>query len=193
MKSGIQNGMVLARVVICEDHSSVMQPYGNFFTGTRVINDLALHPKYPLQVLAALGDGTVAVFELEDDSNSVGPICIEIGAFLADESLTYPSVNVLTFSPDGKTLVTGGADRKIRFFEYDFVDPGRVTGNFTPYKILEPLQVVVECLTFSTNCNFLLASGYGKNKAVVINLIKGAAIQEKRVLETGDHIVRGSI
>merc|ERR550534_3109970 len=78
MKSGIQNGMVLSRVEKCEDQSLLLQPYGNFFTGTRVINDLVLHPKYPLQVLAALGDGTVGVFELEEVSSGVGPSCVEI-------------------------------------------------------------------------------------------------------------------
>jgi len=194
MKSGIQNGMVLVRVEQSEDNSSLLQPYGNFFTGTRVVNDLALHPKYPLQVLAALGDGTVGVFELEEVDGSKGPICLEIGAFIADENPTYPAVNVLCFSPDGTTLVTGGSDRKIRFFEYDFVDPRRVTGNFEPYRILEPLQVVVECLTFSFKGNFLLVSGYGKKKAVILNVVdKSVKSPEPRVLETGDHIVRGSI
>lgn len=193
MKSGIQNGMIFAQVEEYEDNSLILQPYGNLFTGTRVVNDLALHPEYPLQVLAALGDGTVGVFELEEVSGSGGPTCIEVGAFVADESPKYPGVNVISFSPDGKTLVTGGVDRKIRFFDYDFVDPRRVTGNFSPYLILEPLQVVVECLSFSSSGKFLLVSGYGKKKAVVINLEKKDATPKQLLLETGDYIVRGSI
>lgn len=193
MKSGIQNGMILTQVEKSEDNSLILQPYGNFFTGTRVVNDLLLHPKYPLQVLAALGDGTVGVFELEEVSGSGGPTCVEVGAFIADESPKYPAVNVISFSRDGKTLVTGGVDRKIRFFEYDFVDPRRVTGNFSPYRILEPLQGIVECLSFSSNGNFLLVCGYGKKKAVVVNLEKSDTKPEQHLLETGDYVVRGSI
>jgi len=218
MKSGVANGFCLAGVAPptggnpgTTGKSRQIRAYGYYYTGGRSVLSLASHPELTSQVAAGMGDGSVAIFELEAASDPQPPLAEKV-SWLVDQGGTRvrdePSLEALAFSPNGKFLATGGRDQQVRVFAYDFVDP-RGAAARPPVAVLRPEGPKpgmpmgdIECLGWAGDRDLLVSSrGRGAHKAQVIPVqLPGGDTRhppnagKPRMLDVGKTVsVRGSL
>lgn len=119
--------------------------------GPMTMSQVRFHPTERV-LLAACADRRVAVWRLDDKEATAKNLTAVPGKFACSHDAGW--VRCLDVSPDGKWVVTGGSDRRLKL--WPFAD-GKPADN--PTYDIEAHTGWVEAVTFSPDGKFLLTGG----------------------------------
>jgi len=157
-KGGVPSGLILARLNK-QNNDVTIVPVSYINTEPFICQAVAIHPKYPLQLVIAL-DKNISICEFEEYQPNLEQmsVCEEIHRFEVDEK---DALNSLAFNSTGTRLAAGGSDQKIRVYHYDFMDPPKPSETSAPTP-LYTLQCTsadgIENLCFSSSSKYIAAS-----------------------------------
>jgi WD40 repeat protein len=119
--------------------------------GPMTMSQVRFHPAERV-LLAACADRRVAVWNLDDKEVTVKNLTAVPGAFACPHEAGW--VRCLDVSPDGKWVVTGGSDRRLKLWGFS---GGRPTDK--PTRDVEAHAGWVEAVAFSPDGKFLVTGG----------------------------------
>lgn len=160
-KTGVPNGLVLCRLDV-ENGKPIMTPLAFLDTYPFIAQDVIIHPKYPLQIVLALNK-KISICELQrfepnltnfSKDNFDLPKLEELYRFEVDQ---VEALNVIVFDRFGDYLASGGTDKIVRIFKYDFEEPPSHSNHVDPIFELKGCKNQIEYIDFHKNATHIAA------------------------------------